>query len=85
MCVIFLLFPWLSKKVFFFFFFFFDFLNLELDSLLSRFYCSVRTKKSMNVAVLEWVRTRESGSESSPQGQSPSPSPSPSGQSPSPS
>ena len=36
-----LLFPWLSKKLS-------QLPNLELNSLLSRFYSSVRTKKSMN-------------------------------------
>ena len=41
MCV-FLPFPWLSKKLP-------QLSNLEFDSLLSRFYGSVRTKKSMNV------------------------------------
>ena len=34
-----LLFPWLSKKLL-------QLPNLELDSLLSRFYGSIRTKKS---------------------------------------
>ena len=42
MCVIFDYFPgWLSKKLS-------QLPNLELDGLLSRFYGSVRTKKSMN-------------------------------------
>ena len=41
MCVSFYYFPWLSKKLS-------QLPNLELDSLFSRFYDSVRTKKSMN-------------------------------------
>ena len=41
-CVLILLFPWLSKKLS-------QLPNLELDSLLSRFYGSVRTKN-----IYEW-------------------------------